>query len=201
LEESRRRWRDSDEYHDGIKEVRRWRQSKGLQTDQPHTAEKTEVEPEPGSQLARDIVARIRGPGALFGGMSQYNLEKDVNAYLIQYTWRPDASGGIASSQAVEDSRRMHHSPARPTGEDLQDERFQGRFPHQHVSMSSLLGLPACGIDIPESPRNILSKKLCDGADPSRLRYVHIPSNNMLVSNTSQSVLIAPQICGALTPA
>jgi len=74
VEFSRREWRASDEYRDGIGEARRWRQLKGLHTDPAGRVERNMAEPEHGRQCARDIIVGFRGLGALEHETSDYGL-------------------------------------------------------------------------------------------------------------------------------
>jgi len=184
VEQSRRAWRESQRYRDGIKEVRTWRRLKGLYTDSAETVERIESDPEHGRQHVRSIIVDFRGLDALKNGTSAYDLEEDVNAYLIQYTRIPDRSGGggsVDGSGRADDSK-FAHLPARSMDERLLDDRFQGMFPNQHVSMKTLLGAV-------ESTSNILSRRLCDMTDPTRLRYIHLPTNNMQVRAFASPIL------------
>lgn len=119
-----------------------------------------------------------------------YELEKDVNAYVIQFKIKQEAD---KTNQHPETFLEQHEEP-------LTDGRFKGTFPDQRISVSFLLdnGVPegsnadnaskgkkkdADRIEnSPKQPWNILSRNQCKSEDGSeKIRYFHIPSNNMAV--------------------
>ena len=108
----------------------------------------------------------------------EYELEKDVNAYLIQFKVKYE---GDKTSQHPETFLEQHEEP-------LTDDRFKGTFPDQRISMSLLLdsGLSEGSTtdnvpngensDAEQVVRNILSRqegKCRDGSQ--KIRYFHIP--------------------------
>ncbi|KAK1751124.1 hypothetical protein QBC47DRAFT_351969 [Echria macrotheca] len=165
VDKSRGKWKASPEYTAGLEKVRRW---KGCASVAPAGHHESDLEY--GRRHVQDIVKGFRGDNAIEEKIADYDLERDVNAYLIQYTRKPDAVDQANHLEA-------QHLPLRPIDEELDDDRFKGKFPDQRVSVSLLLET-ARSRD-PHNERNILSKAVCDKKDPTRLRYIHIPSNNM----------------------
>jgi hypothetical protein len=199
IDQSRDAWRSSDEYKEGIKKVRAWRGTKGLPIDTDTanidgTGGPAASWKEPGREKVRDIVRALRGDESIKKEVSSdYSLQRDVNAYLIQYTRQP-TSPAIADTRFTARSPpdpRMSHLPARPWEENLEDVRFKGKFPDQRLSVDLLLGSAHAEAslykrDVPQKSSasngahgNILSKNDCDKEDPTRMRYLHIPANNM----------------------
>lgn len=112
----------------------------------------------------------------------EYELEKDVNAYLIQFKVKQETD---KTNQHPEIFLESHEEP-------LTDGRFKGTFPDQRISMSLLLDsdiLEASKTgntpeeeqsDTEQIARNILSRNQCKSKDGTqKIRYFHIPSNNM----------------------
>ncbi|KAK4449050.1 hypothetical protein QBC34DRAFT_438485 [Podospora aff. communis PSN243] len=197
INKSREEWRSSGEYAAGIEKVRTWRknQKPPLPTDTDTGKARGSAESEePGRQKVREIVKELRGEDSITKEkVSKYDLERDVNAYLIQYTRLPKisstdngGSNGVNSSDP-----KLRHLPARPYEENLADVRFKGKFPDQRVSVDLLLrsahtkasdynrDIPQKGSTSNDAHGNILSKDECDKDDPTRMRYLHIPANNM----------------------
>ena len=183
VDTSRRAWRVSQEYRDGVKKVRAWRKSMGRHTTKPEDVAKIEEELECGRGDVQKIVSTLRTSRSV-DEIADYDLMRDVNAYLIQYTRMPERNGGAMEGATGDYSctgdPKMRHLPLRPVDEDLTDDWFKGKFPDQRVSVSLLLGSAHNEPCVKE--KNILSKDACDGKDPTRLRYIHIPANNMEVS-------------------
>ncbi|KAK0701938.1 hypothetical protein B0T26DRAFT_735298 [Lasiosphaeria miniovina] len=181
IDQSRKAWRASQEYRQGIEKVRSWKRLKSLRTDPEASLDTVETEPEYGRQSVREIIRRYRPHSSLDERPSDYDVERDAKAYLIQYTFMPhpkaDHSAMEGQSHSFSDTITLNR-PAEPTEEKIEDVRFEGRFPHQHVSVDLLL---RSGSD--KSRRhglsNILSRELCHRKDPTRLRYIHLPFNNM----------------------
>ena len=116
----------------------------------------------------------------------EYELEKDVNAYLIQFKIKQEAD---KNSRHPETFLEQHEEP-------LTDGRFKGTFPDQRMSVSLLLSSDVSEAsktkagnihegksrDGEQIERNILSRNQCKTQDGSqKIRYFHIPSNNMEV--------------------
>lgn len=106
--------------------------------------------------------------------MTCYELKRDIKAQLILLE-RPKPS----------DSRTIPimGNVMEPDWEDVGDEIFKGRFPDQQVSMFHLLDGALKGGQFnrgkfERTPKKTLEDELC----PRKLRYYHIPVNNMLVS-------------------
>ena len=166
VEASYQNWRDSTACQDGLRAIRRFRirQGKALGSDGEIPPMDRAVQYEPERIRIREIVQKHRGN--LDDEVASYDLERDVNAYLIQYSrkTKPDDKSDPLKSDTLE-----------PFSEELTDLRFKGRFPSQRVSMSDLLG----SAEDKDKNKNILSKRLAKDTDPTRIRYLHIPSNNM----------------------
>ncbi|KAK4228072.1 hypothetical protein QBC38DRAFT_536036 [Podospora fimiseda] len=212
IDESRQNWKKSKEYVRGIELVRKW---KHKPEEPPHlAAQRLDFEEE--RENIRKVVKEARNDQdpPPDDELEEYDLERDVNGYLIQYTLKKEIPSSQASRQSTTDPKAIMtehetrtESPTRadfstsfpgpgrtpsrantvgsassthvtymePVDEELTDPRFKGRFPDQRIGMSSLLGLDKLDPDV----SNILSRKECSSKDPTRLRYFHIPSNNM----------------------
>ncbi|KAK0638992.1 hypothetical protein B0T16DRAFT_235601 [Cercophora newfieldiana] len=191
IDKSRRKWRDSDEYKAGMIEVQKWRSKHGLPVDQviDPSGETQGKMKEAGRAKVQEIVGELRGHDSMTEKITGYDLERDVNAYLIQYTRQNSTD---AKSKTTLSDPKMRHLPVNSYEEDLKDVRFKGKFPDQRLSIDLLLKsaqldpgasewqdiLPKDSDDV-EANRNILSKANCDKKDPTRMRYLHIPANNM----------------------
>jgi len=201
INKSRSEWRSSMEYTAGIEKVREWRRHLGFPTDTAtvNFDDTGEPEVEPGRRRVQEIVRELRGEESITKeNISEYVLERDVNAHLIQYTRQSKlmAATGAGRKSILPLDLKMRHLPARPYEENLEDVRFKGKFPDQRVSVDLLLRsahtkAKEYNRDIPQEDsassgahRNILSKDECDQKDPTRMRYLHIPANNMEVRMT-----------------
>lgn len=202
LGDSRDKWKRSDRFKEGIKWVRQWRtgMKDGSEDDDNNGSD------EPGRQEVKDLAKKQRtkkNTQSQNGGQSNHNssnrmseenekdctdyhLERDVNAYLIQFSTEYDTDRPSQDSESF----------LTPIDEPLTDGRFKGTFPDQRISMSFLLddGVtcepkttdnPELSTHDPEGDWNILSRNRCTNEDgsgpPKRIRYFHIPSNNMAV--------------------
>lgn len=200
LGDSRDKWKRSDRFKEGIKWVRQWRtgMKDGSEDDDNNGSD------EPGRQEVKDLAKKQRtkkNTQSQNGGQSNHNssnrmseenekdctdyhLERDVNAYLIQFSTEYDTDRPSQDSESF----------LTPIDEPLTDGRFKGTFPDQRISMSFLLddGVtcepkttdnPELSTHDPEGDWNILSRNRCTNEDgsgpPKRIRYFHIPSNNM----------------------
>ncbi|KAK0667680.1 hypothetical protein QBC41DRAFT_323498 [Cercophora samala] len=235
VEESGKKWRRSRLYLAGLEKVRAWKQNKTPSS--PHAAGTTAHAPnihlksgsEPGRDEVRKIVGRIREntpPGDPIS--EEYDLERDVNAYLIQYTRKQTqerkltspptrastepnaitntvletATQGLRSNtftsspiretpQHSTTNQRSNLSPTQsihvqylePYEEELKDPRFKGRFPDQRLAMNVVLGTSgdpqAHPTGNPPTGPSILGRDAIRAEDSSRIRYFHLPSNNM----------------------
>ncbi|KAL2128341.1 hypothetical protein VTI74DRAFT_9302 [Chaetomium olivicolor] len=144
------------------------------------------------------VVAKHRGQARTDDeAVAEYDLERDVNAYLIQYTRQnepkrtrgtgpptrlvpgPASPFGPITRTPTSQSQTAARGPRlEPVDEELTDGRFKGRFPDQRMAIRFLLGDPDTGFE-GDSDANILSKTKCDEKDKTRIRYFHIPANNM----------------------
>jgi len=201
IEQSGRKWRKSPEYLNGIKHVRKWRKeqdSRDIDTTDANPANGPHMVKEAGRDEIQRIVGALRDPESMKEKITGYNLERDVNAYLIQYTRKPKPAEATADPKPKSDppfDPKMRHEPATPHEESLEDIRFKGKFPDQRLSMDLLLrsahdetlqydrDILQQGSGPSGAHRNILSKDSCDKKDPTRMRYLHIPANNMEVRN------------------
>ncbi|KAK3370744.1 hypothetical protein B0T24DRAFT_299103 [Lasiosphaeria ovina] len=195
VKESSKAWRESKPYKEGIRKVRTW---KGIEEYRGwvekfgpfrSACKKRVVDRnipdsamDPDHENIREVVKKYRNVQKLDSKVGDYDLLKDVNAYLIQYTrtkgaksvnsftadsFPPPMDSSVSARQSMQDDH------FEPTDEELTDIRFKGRFPDQRLSMSLLLS------NTQKSDSNILWKELYKDKDPKRIRYFHIPSNNM----------------------
>ena len=176
LQDSGKSWRACKEYAGGIKEVRRWRSSQQLHIDSPDAVQNQQDRQEP-ENTRPGVQKTNRGPPCnpkMTEGNDEYKLERDVNAYLIQYTQK------LAPVAADETAYRL---PDKPIYEQFTDDRFKDKFPDQRTSIDMLL--ESAHAKSFEPRPNILSKKNSDEKDSAMtrttMRYLHIPANNMEV--------------------
>ncbi|EGO56226.1 hypothetical protein NEUTE1DRAFT_29386, partial [Neurospora tetrasperma FGSC 2508] len=198
LGDSRDKWKRSDRFKEGIKWVRQWRKEMkdGSEDDDNKGSD------EPGRQEVKDLAKKQRTKkntqsenGDNEKDCTEYHLERDVNAYLIQFSTEYDTDRPSQDSESF----------LTPIDEPLTDGRFKGTFPDQRISMSFLLdnGVtcepkttdnPELSTHDPEGDWNILSRNRCmnegGSGPPKRIRYFHIPSNNMA---TPTHMLLSPQ--------
>ncbi|KAK2610531.1 hypothetical protein N8I77_003954 [Diaporthe amygdali] len=104
--------------------------------------------------------------------MTCYELKRDIKAQLILLE-RPKPS----DSKTIP----IMGNVMEPDWEDVGDEIFKGRFPDQQVSMFHLLDGALKGGQFnrgkfERTPKKTLEDEIC----PRKLRYYHIPVNNML---------------------
>jgi hypothetical protein len=197
VDQSRKAWRASREYATGIQKVREWRKAHQLPVNLSDPRDENTELDEPGRDQVQKIVAALRGLQSVREGILDYDLERDVNAYLIQFTREQSSGSNPSQSQqhgghGLPDPKKRQ-LPATPFEESLTDVRFKGKFPDQRISMNLLLrsahsnapdydrdilSNDSCQEDLSRD-RNILSKHNCDEKDPTRMRYLHIPANNM----------------------
>ncbi|KAK4197015.1 hypothetical protein QBC40DRAFT_286353 [Triangularia verruculosa] len=274
VEESGKSWRKSAVYRDGISKIQAWKQRRsppisnlqgvstsmvppGNQLRAPSettaviTPQALSIDPQSRPELGRDevrkIVERIRKSTLPLDSKSEeYDLERDVNAYLIQYTRKkahflglqtvpeskpasstgastapgttasnaaapaqslPSKAGAMAAAEPLSNaltssptratfsngsaSRTSSFTPTQSTNvqylepyeEELTDPRFKGRFPDQRLAMNIVLGANGDSSTSPvgniSSASNILDKNAIKDEDSTRIRYFHLPSNNM----------------------
>lgn len=171
VDRSRRNWRASLPYREGIERVRTWRARMGRHIDPAGPTEDIDDAPQFGQQAIRSFIRLNQEEKEESDRRydKEYDLEQDVHAHLVQYTLRDGESQRLQDGTRAFTSQSMSSFKVSP----LNDNRYKGRFPHQHVSLSSLLGSTGA--------QSILSKELCDTMDPTRLKYIHLPFNNMEV--------------------
>lgn len=100
--------------------------------------------------------------------MTSYELKRDIKAQLILLE-RPTTS--------------VMGNVMEPDWEDVGDEIFKGRFPDQQVSMFHLLNGVLKGGQLNRGKlERTLKRNREDELCPRKLRYYHIPVNNMQVS-------------------
>jgi len=181
IDQSRAKWRQSFEYRNGMEKVQEWRRKHGLPIDSMlDTIGERNME-EAGRAKVQEIVGALRGHNSMTEKITGYNLEQDVNAHFVQYT-RLKSADAVPKASAFDP--KMRHLPVTSYEEDLMDHRFKGKFPDQCLSVDSLLKDPHTMSEYRDiisngAGRNILSKDDCDKRDPTRMRYLHIPVNNM----------------------
>lgn len=119
--------------------------------------------------------------------MTTYELKRDIKAQLILLE-RPKTLGSRALSAMG--------NVMEPDWEDVGDEIFKGRFPDQQISMFHLFNETLQGGQVnrgkfERTVKTTLEDELC----PRRLRYYHIPVNNMQVSRIFfLSVKVGPRL-------
>lgn len=189
VEKSRNRWMRSSEFKYGIQKVRDWRQGDqggkrpiDVVNEGEYTVSNRTVR---GREEVRKLVVKHRNKNdnaSILNEMEEYNIERDVNAYLIQFAVQDEVNKTPHGFSSMHNARQS----LKPIDEDLSDPRFKGTFPDQRISMSLLLN---DGEDLekrecdPWGEWNILRRiKKTDDKEPRRIRYLHIPSNNMAVS-------------------
>lgn len=162
VKESRGEWTSSDEYKRGIVKVGTWRTNHGklaTTASPPKPQDDITEEDIPEERVTVRAIKERQELKSTWNSAwdektAKYSVLRDVNAYVIQYD--------------LETS-----SECNPVSEDSDDLRFKGKFPDQRLALTYLLKSdPESGWD------SILSMD----RHPSRLRYFHIPSNNMAVS-------------------
>ena len=190
---SRRRWRQSREYRIGMEKVQNWRRNRGLPVDETidPTGKSQEEMEEPGRARVQEIVKYLRGHDSITEEISPYDLERDVNAYLIQYTRLNKSTDAKLKSQLGDP--KMRHLEVHSYEEGMTDVRFKGKFPDQRLSIDwfckSSHSESGYYYNLPKDSNHtgadqyIWSKDECDKRDPTRMRYLHIPANNMTVSS------------------
>jgi len=194
IEESGRAWREGErKYRDRIREWRKKHRDPKYETSGKGHLLGSQSGSSVELEAVRKVVEEVRGvtlaPEDRIGTdvsvpQPKYDVERDVNSYLIQYT-----QGSAATSvDPTSPSSSTYGFPFNGENflhffeEDVKDQRFKGRFPDQRVALNILLEGAKGGGD-PDD--NILSKIRCEREDPSRIRYFHMPANNMEVSATS----------------
>ncbi len=233
VEKSRSAWKSSQEFSEGVQHVKTWKRGQpqtpipsagpvpaaaaGGPSDsaahkpveipqkQPSADSGEPIESE--RKRAQQVIAEHTGRQATDDDdddEEDYDLEQDINAYLIQYTRQQEPRNKAISLASARPGTPEYHSQMTtdsqtttgqtstshglrgrrliPVDEDLKDPRFKGRFPGQRLSMRLLLGDPATGLS---HDSNILSGERCKQADRDRIRYFHLPSNNMEVRNAA----------------
>lgn len=106
--------------------------------------------------------------------MTSYELKRDIKAQLILLE-RPATNGSKAPS--------VMGNVMEPDWEDVGDEIFKGRFPDQQVSMFHLLNGVLKGGQLNRGKlERTFKRNREDEICPRKLRYYHIPVNNMQVS-------------------
>ncbi|KAK4176443.1 hypothetical protein QBC36DRAFT_311123 [Triangularia setosa] len=155
------------------------RDTAGATTQAPNIDPKSR--PEFGRDEVRKIVERVRkSTPPLDSKSEEYGLERDVNAYLIQYTRKKAPSS-------------THVQYLEPYEEELTDSRFKGRFPDQRLAMNVVLSADgdSARSAIGNTPpgRSILERDTIDAEDSIRIRYFHLPSNNMQSADMEHSGL------------
>lgn len=219
ITQSHREWKESEQFRTGIAQVIAWREAndsaEGTEDDvaeeetraghgaqHPRSAGDLDVEPE--RHIVQQIAWRHQGqrPPVEDADTVIYSLERDINAYIIQYkksgepgpkrvlSGIPEKSpptspqftnqskptsrqNSIAQSEGdAEIEEHYVHVAEPPT-----DRRFKGQFPDQRVALECVLDKDGFVLDKDGRPqRDIL---LSRDRTPTRLRYFHVPCNNM----------------------
>ena len=183
MRDSRQAWKNSDEYKRGIPLVREWREKhdKSISTHAPPRPQDDIPEERRKVKSIKDRHERdLKSEWKKEWGENTatgYSVLRDVNAYVIQYDINDKKAHSTLPYGTVDTKA---HSTF-PVSESPNDLRFKGKFPDQRIALTYLLK------NDPASGDSILSKD----RDPGRIRYFHVPSNNMAVS-TDRSVPESP---------
>lgn len=195
LTNSMKIWRESKEYQDNIGKVTQWRRDRGF----------------PAGQRLQDVHTRIQGLAELIERHmpgdtwikeqledhmsthgSRYVLERDLKAYIMEFKYEPiQKASKQESSLSEQQASSSGYDPLASRGTDnpttriadqryvlkpftqQEDRRYKGYFPHQKVSVEDLLKRS----DHPDF-KSILTPR------QGMVRYIHIPCNNMEVSDS-----------------
>lgn len=133
IEESRKAWKGSDVYREGIREIKNWRRS-------PESSNKEDSEP---------MVSTI--------SKDDYEPGRDVNTPFMLFKKQGDGSSIYEPDDETHDPRNA----------------IWGKFPNQKTNAQRLL--------FDKEKKNLLGGE----NDNEKIRYFHIPSNNMMVSQYS----------------
>lgn len=197
--QSHEAWKGSDNFKDGIERVRQWRRNLGKPVDQPEAPQRTRSPTGPDipeeRKAIRKIVLRHQKLDADWfdhpdHADHDYSLERDVNAYVVQFERTspeeeelelPSQSDpGPASKPQFSREPSLASTKTgtsltylKPVDEPQNDWRFKGQFPDQRVAMKYLLTKEKEAL-----PDDVI---LWGERNPERLRYFHIPCNNMEV--------------------
>ncbi|EGO56225.1 hypothetical protein NEUTE1DRAFT_43839, partial [Neurospora tetrasperma FGSC 2508] len=185
MEKSRNKWMNSQKFKDGIPMVRDWR--KGAQgghrpVDLVNAGEFTLSDRIQTGRQEVQLFIRQHGinkeQNADLSGI-EYSIERDVHAHFIEFTVQ---EANIQTTPGAESSSAVRQF-LKPANDELADIGVKGTFPDQRISMSRLLnnGRDLMGGQCdPKDDWNILRRDRNEGfAKPRRIRYLHVPSNNM----------------------
>ncbi|EAA34322.3 hypothetical protein GE21DRAFT_3573 [Neurospora crassa] len=185
VDRSRDKWMSSQEFKNGIPRVRNWR--KGAQgghrpVDPVNAREFTLSDRiQTGRQEVRLFIRQHginKGQNPDLSDL-EYSIERDVHAHLIEFNVQ---EASIQASSGA-DSSSTGRQFLKPANNELTDVGVKGTFPDQRISISRLLNN---GRDLkkeqcdPKGDWNVLRRDRNEGfAKPRRIRYLHVPSNNM----------------------
>lgn len=187
VEKSRVKWMTSEKFIEGVQAVRAWRKGKQGGDKPIDTVSEGEytisTRTETGREEVRSFIRQhhTRDHDDATQTESEYSIERDTHAYLIQFTVQPAQSTSSSASDATSTAKQF----LKPVDDELTGVRVKGTFPDQRISMSRLLndgkGLGKEECD-PAGDWNILRRDKEKPAEkPRRIRYLHIPANNMAV--------------------
>ncbi|KAK2002584.1 hypothetical protein LX36DRAFT_626672 [Colletotrichum falcatum] len=184
VDHSHREWKHSEECKRGISIIREWRQKKdgGPQTtghnnarngcDGPDRTASDGEDMAAGRKQVRNMIKKYHQNVEFEDKDTLYDLDRDTNGYVIQWeVLRPWESQRSGSEKYL-----------KPVSESATDHRFKGQFPDQRTSLQNLLGNNKPGDAILHRERSV------EGAP--RVRYIHIPHNNMKVSNHARAQMV-----------
>lgn len=187
VDRSRDKWMSSQEFKDGIPMVRNWR--KGAQgghrpVDPVNAREFTLSDRiQTGRQEVRLFIRQHGINKEQNPGLSdlEYSIERDVHAHLIEFNVQEASIQAKSGAESSSTGRQF----LKPANNELTDVGVRGTFPDQRISISRLLNN---GRDLkkeqcdPKDDWNILRRDRNEGfAKPRKIRYLHVPSNNMAV--------------------
>ncbi|CCC14530.1 unnamed protein product [Sordaria macrospora k-hell] len=186
VEQSRYKWLSSRTFKDGIQAVRVWRKSSqgGRKTTDPVPKGEYTVPNSSRTEIGRSEVQsfikkhRTNVNSARGAGESEYSIEHDVHAYLMQFDVQEAKPTALPGSDQSTTAKHF----LKPADDERTGIQVKGTFPDQRISMSRLLN---DGKDLgtecdPMGHWNVLRRDInSDPPAPNRIRYLHIPSNNM----------------------
>ncbi|KAK2008446.1 hypothetical protein LZ32DRAFT_592108 [Colletotrichum eremochloae] len=184
--DSHEEWKKSDTYKEGINTIREWRQRKNGNDNtrsgsngSDHTASDIEdVNRKQVRNIMKEYHPDIESAFEKEEDIS-YELERDTNGYIIQW----DAPSLYESNSGSE-------KYLKPVSESATDYRFKGQFPDQRTTLKDLLLYTSAKEESKqEKVRDVILSRKRHKEAP-RVRYIHIPHNNMKVRMRTRSQMV-----------
>lgn len=205
VQESHDAWHASKDYRTGIIKVKEWRQGKlmDVETDEEESISEVPLSYPPERLRVRlkkkeytnkpprsDSTSRagISSADGIPSVTQEYCVDRDVNAHIIQYEKLPPPSAESRRPSGTDEPNcpntdREFSSLAVPSLKPVpfeKDIRLKGeKFPDHRIAISSLF---QSQVQNPGSGILQAFRLPLEGQKSDRVRYIHIPSNNMQVS-------------------